>query len=184
MDAGIFPSRIALKNKEFVMKIPALTGVVLVAALTVSNFVAEAATITVARTENGVMPVLVSIDKTGTVQKIQATEQLKPAYARLLRKNIQEMITAPAKDGERYVDSQVVMRVRLIADPASGGDYTAHYVAADSTPTMVPLGAWSWSIVGGRYSLVQNIGSSRGEVVAANSGLSPISVGFRPPSGK
>jgi|GEM_PF-6468758 len=128
-----------------------LTMPLLVSTLLVSSFSATATVITVARAESGVMPVLVTVANSGKVTNVVATEQLKPSFNRLLRKNIQEMIPAPAYSGGHAQSSQVVMRMRLDVTSRPDGDYDAKFVVVDSTP--VPTGNWYWAIGDGRYAL-------------------------------
>lgn len=125
--------------------------VALAIVLMLSVTVARATVMSVAKPESGMMPVLVTIGISGKVTDVLPTERLKPSLTRLLRENLQEMVTAPARISGRNVRSQVVFRMRLNAVPRTDGNYDIRFVAVDSTP--VPIGNWYWLIRDGRYAL-------------------------------
>lgn len=122
------------------------------AALALASLSCSATELTVARFEQGVVPVLVSVDSRGKVTRVQASQTLKPSMNRLLRKNLDEAIVAPALRNDRPVNSQVVMRMKLDLTPLTDGQYAAKFLPVESKP--VPYGAWFWRLDGDRYALI------------------------------
>jgi hypothetical protein len=91
----------------------------------------------------GVMPVLVHVDARGKVTEVSPSTELSPKVSRLLRQNLDELITKPATDhGGRPVSSQFVINLAMQASPRQDGDYLARFVYVSSSP--VPSGQWYW----------------------------------------
>ncbi|MDQ1121011.1 MULTISPECIES: hypothetical protein [Pseudoxanthomonas] len=123
-------------------------------ALALASFGCSATELTVARFEQGVVPVLVSVNSQGKVTRVQASQTLRPSMNRLLRKNLDEAIVAPARRDDRPVNSQMVLRMKLDLTPMEDGRYAAKFVPVDGK--QVPYGAWFWRLDGDRYALVDD----------------------------
>lgn len=123
-----------------------------VGALALASFGCAATELTVARYEQGVVPVLVSVNRHGKVTLVRASQALKPSMDRLLRKNLGEAIVGPALRDDKPINSQIVIRMKLDVTPTQDGRYAAQFVPVDSK--VVPYGAWSWRLDGDRYALV------------------------------
>ena len=121
-------------------------------ALALASFGCAATELTVARYEQGVVPVLVSVNRHGKVTLVRASQALRPSMDRLLRKNLNEAIAGPALRGDKPINSQIVIRMKLDVTPTQDGRYAAQFVPVDSK--VVPYGAWSWRLDGDRYALV------------------------------
>ncbi|TAA06859.1 hypothetical protein EA658_19060 [Pseudoxanthomonas winnipegensis] len=123
-------------------------------ALALASFGCAATELTVARFEEGVVPVLVSVNSQGKITRVQASQTLKPSMNRLLRKNLDEAIVAPALRDDHPVNSQMVLRMKLNLTPMEDGRYAAKFVPVDGK--QVPFGAWFWRLDGDRYALVDD----------------------------
>ncbi|WP_440976418.1 energy transducer TonB [Pseudoxanthomonas winnipegensis] len=123
-------------------------------ALALASFGCAATELTVARFEEGVVPVLVSVNSQGKITRVQASQTLRPSMNRLLRKNLDEAIVAPALRDDRPVNSQMVLRMKLNLTPMEDGRYAAKFVPVDGK--QVPFGAWFWRLDGDRYALVDD----------------------------
>lgn len=124
-------------------------------ALALASFGCAATELTVARYEQGIVPVLVSVDSQGKVRRVQASQTLRPSLNKLLRKNLDEAIVAPALRNDKPVNSQIVMRMKLDVTPTEDGRYAARFLPVDTK--QVPYGAWFWLLDGDRYALVDNL---------------------------
>lgn len=89
-----------------------------------------------------ILPVLVQVDSRGKVVEASPSIELAPRFDRLLRQNLDEMITKPAYDHGRAVSSQFVMNVGLRTTPRADGKYDARFVYLSTSP--VPAGSWYW----------------------------------------
>ena len=95
-----------------------------------------------------VLPVLVQVNSHGTVTDASPATELSPALNRLLRKNLDELISKPATDKHgRPMSSQFVINVALQASPRQEGDYDAQFAYVSSAP--VPSGSWYWVHIDG-----------------------------------
>lgn len=88
------------------------------------------------------LPVLVQVDTQGKVTSAQPAVTLEPSLNKLLARNLDEMITAPADSHGRAVASQFISYLALQVDPRSDGNYDAHFVSVSTQP--VPAGNWHW----------------------------------------
>lgn len=102
-----------------------------------------------------VMPVLVQVNSHGKVTGASPAIELSPKVNRLLRANLDEMITQPAVDKHgRPVSSQFVINLVLQASPLDNGNYSAHFTYLSTAP--VPAGSWYWvHIDGHRLALAE-----------------------------
>jgi len=108
------------------------------------------------------IPVLVQVDAQGKLAQATPALDLRPRLERLLRANLAEMITAPARDRHgKPVSSQFVLHLRLVTAPAAGGEVLARYTSVGITP-VPPGGSWYWVTVDGtRLLLADRDGISR-----------------------
>lgn len=96
-----------------------------------------------------VMPVLVQVNSHGKVTEASPAFELSPKVARLLRTNLDEMITGPAIDKRgRPMSSQFVINLLLQASPQGNDNYDAHFTYQSTAP--VPPGSWYWVHIDGR----------------------------------
>lgn len=126
-----------------------------IGALALASFGCAATELTVARYEQGIVPVLVSVNSQGKVTHVQASQNLKPSLSKLLRKNLEEAIVAPALRDDKPVNAQIVMRMKLDLTPTEDGRYAARFLPVESK--QVPYGAWFWLLDGDRYALVDDV---------------------------
>jgi hypothetical protein len=102
-----------------------------------------------------VMPVLVQVNSHGKVTEASPAFELSPKVARLLRTNLDEMITGPAIDKRgRPMSSQFVINLLLQASPQGNGNYDAHFTYQSTAP--VPPGSWYWVHIDGRRLALAN----------------------------
>lgn len=101
-----------------------------------------------------VMPVLVHVDARGKVTEVSPSTELSPKVSRLLRENLDEMITKPATEHGRPVSSQFVINLAMQASPRQEGDYLARFVYVSSSP--VPNGSWYWVHIDGHRLALAN----------------------------
>lgn len=126
-----------------------------VGALALASFGCAATELTVARYEQGIVPVLVSVNSQGKVTHVQASQNLKPSLSKLLRRNLDEAVVAPALRNNKPVNAQIVMRMKLDVTPTEDGRYAARFLPVESK--QVPYGAWFWRVDGDRYALVDDV---------------------------
>lgn len=101
-----------------------------------------------------VIPVLVYVNNSGEITNVSPSTRLTPQYARLLRENLDQMISKPAMDHGKPISSQFVMNVALKVDPTSEGNYNARFVYVSAKP--VPPGQWVWTHVNGHRLALEN----------------------------
>jgi len=102
----------------------------------------------------GVMPVLVHVDARGKVTEVSPSAELSPKVSRLLRQNLDELITKPATEHGRPISSQLVINLTMQASPRPEGDYLARFVYVSSSP--VPNGSWYWVHIDGHRLALAN----------------------------
>jgi hypothetical protein len=100
------------------------------------------------------MPVLVHVDARGKVTEVSPSAELSPKVSRLLRQNLDELITKPATEHGRPVSSQFVINLAMQASPREDGDYLARFVYVSSSP--VPNGSWYWVHIDGHRLALAN----------------------------
>lgn len=127
----------------------ALAGV-----LAVSGNAAMAASGSLNEFRPGVMPVLVHVDARGKITDVSPSAELSPKVNRLLRQNLDELITQPATEHGRPVSSQFVINLAVQASPREEGDYLARFVYVSSSP--VPSGSWYWVHIDGHRLALAN----------------------------
>ncbi|HWX67030.1 MAG TPA: hypothetical protein VNZ27_11460 [Rhodanobacter sp.] len=133
----------------------ALAGV-----LTVGGNAAMASSGSLNEFRPGVMPVLVHVDAKGKVTDVSPSMELAPRMNRLLRQNLDELISKPATEHGRPVSSQVIINLALQITPRKEGDYLAQFAYVSSSP--VPSGSWYWvHIDGHRLALANRSGIYR-----------------------
>lgn len=109
-----------------------------------------------------VLPVLVQVDAQGKVTKASPAMELPPSLDRLLRANLNEMISKPATDRKgRPIASQFIINLTLSTTPNAGGNYDAKFSYVSTSP--VPAGSWYWvHIDGHRLALASQDSFNRG----------------------
>jgi hypothetical protein len=105
-----------------------------------------------------VLPVLVNVNASGKVTEASPAMELPPAFDRLMRENLDEMITGPAHRHGRAVSSQFVLNLYLRAIPRKDGEYDVSFAYASTNP--VPSGRWHWVSLDGRRLALAADGSS------------------------
>lgn len=100
------------------------------------------------------LPVLVSVDNTGKITDASPAMQLPPAIQRILRTNLDEMVSGPAHWKDKAVSSQCIINVALKADPRPDGKYDAGFAYVSTQP--VPIGKWHWVNLDGRRLMLAN----------------------------
>jgi hypothetical protein len=106
-----------------------------------------------------VMPVLVQVNAQGEVTGLSPSVDLPPQVARLLRKNVDELISGPAVVRGKPIASQVVLNMALQATPQEQGNYSAQFTYVSSSP--VPNGSWYWVHIDGHRLALAERGSRR-----------------------
>lgn len=101
-----------------------------------------------------VLPVLVKVDDQGKVTEVSPAYKLRPKFRRLLRKTLDEMITAPAHQDGHAIASQFVINMVTKATPRDDGKYDFGFTYVSTQP--VPSGSWYWNHIDGhRLALVR-----------------------------
>lgn len=94
------------------------------------------------------LPVLVQVDSHGKVTEASPANELPPHLRRLLRSNLDEMISKPATDKHgRPMASQVIINLVLKTTPNENGRYDAQFAYLSTAP--VPSGSWYWVHIDG-----------------------------------
>ncbi|MGB3268863.1 MAG: hypothetical protein WBA65_02805 [Rhodanobacter sp.] len=102
-----------------------------------------------------VLPVLVQVNARGKVTDASPAMKLSPRLARLLRENLDEMISQPAVDRHgRPVSSQFVINLALQAASRAEGAYDARFAYVSASP--VPAGSWYWVHIDGHRLALAN----------------------------
>lgn len=109
------------------------------------------------------LPVLVNVDAKGNVTDVSPSTHLTPQFDRLLRQNLDELITGPATDGKGHaVSSQFIMNVVLKTTPRNQDTYDANFAYLSTSP--VPPGSWYWVHINGhRLALASRSTMFRGQ---------------------
>lgn len=106
-----------------------------------------------------VMPVLVQVNSLGKVISASPSIELSPRISRLLRANLDEMITKPATDKHgRPISSQFIINLALLTSRRDNGTYDAHFAYVSTSE--VPAGSWYWVHVDGHRLALANQNSS------------------------
>lgn len=106
--------------------------------------------------KSGVMPVYVQVNSKGQVTRVSPSIQLSPRYDRLLKENIRELITGPAKRHNKGVSSSVVLNMVLKTTPRTDGSYDAQFAYLSSKPVPEGLSHWAWTD-GHQLALVRDV---------------------------
>jgi hypothetical protein len=106
-----------------------------------------------------VLPVLVQVDRHGTVTALSPSIELSPRFDRLLRQTVDELITKPASDHGHPVASQFVMNLALRTSPRPDGAYDVQFAYVSTSP--VPPGSWYWVHVDGYRLALMNRNAAR-----------------------
>ncbi len=102
-----------------------------------------------------VLPVLVQVDSHGKVIGASPAMDLSPRLTRLLRENLDEMISQPATDKHgQPVSSQFVINLALQAASRAEGAYDARFAYVSALP--VPAGSWYWAHIDGHRLALAN----------------------------
>lgn len=94
------------------------------------------------------LPVLVNVDAAGKITGASPAMHLPPNLERLLRTNLDEMVSGPAHWKGKAISSQCIINVSLKASPRTDGNYDAGFAYLSSQP--VPIGRWHWVNLDGR----------------------------------
>lgn len=106
-----------------------------------------------------VMPVLVQVNSHGKVTDVSPAIALSPRINRLLRANLDEMISKPAVDKHGHpMSSQFIINLALQASPLDNGNYDARFSYVSTAS--VPAGSWYWVHVDGHRVALARQGSS------------------------
>ena len=135
-----------------------LSILVLLGALTTAGSVAATGSFSLNQFNSQILPVLVQVNANGKVTRVSPSIRLRAQYERLLRKNIQEVVSGPAMERQKAVSSQFVMNVMLKAAPLNDGTYDAQFAYVSSQP--IPSGPMHWvSLDGHRLALQRDSNS-------------------------
>ncbi|HJW06880.1 MAG TPA: hypothetical protein VJ527_10365 [Rhodanobacter sp.] len=109
-----------------------------------------------------VLPVLVQVNAQGKVTTASPAMELPPSLVRLMRANLDEMISKPATDRKgRPIASQFIINLTLLTTPNANGNYDAKFSYVSTSP--VPAGSWYWvHIDGHRLALASQDSFNRG----------------------
>ena len=113
-----------------------------------------------------VMPVLVQVNAQGRVTDMSPAMELTPQLTRLLRSNVDELISGPAIVRGKPIASQVVLNMALQATPQEQGKYLAQFTYVSSSP--VPSGSWYWVHIDGHRLALAERGSRNFERLPAS----------------
>jgi len=100
------------------------------------------------------LPVLVNVDAAGKITEASPAMHLPPNIERLLRTNLDEMVTGPAHWKGKAISSQCVINVALKTSPRDDGNYDAGFAYLSAQP--VPIGRWHWVNLDGRRLMLAN----------------------------
>lgn len=115
-----------------------------------------------------VLPVLVQVDSHGKVTGASPSTELSPKLNRLLRANLDEMISSPAIDAKgRPTSSQFIINLAVHASPRPDGVYDVKFAYVSTTP--VPAGSWYWVHTDGRELALASRSSRSREYVPSRS---------------
>lgn len=89
-----------------------------------------------------VIPVLVSVDKTGKVTDVKPAYDLRPGFATRLDATVRAMVKKPAMKDGHPVPSQFVLNLALAVEPNGSGAYETHFKYVSSKA--LPVGSWYW----------------------------------------
>lgn len=107
-----------------------------------------------------VMPVLVQVNSQGQVTSASPAIALSPKISRLLRTNLDEMISKPATDKQGHpIASQFIINLAVQAALLDNGKYAAHFTYLSTQP--VPTGSWYWVHIDGHRLALARQGSSQ-----------------------
>ncbi len=146
-------------------------------ALAANSALAESASLT--EFTPRIFPVLVHVNAKGKVTEVSPSSRLAPKVERLLRQNLDELISKPATDHGRPVASQFVINLALQATPRDEGDYFAQFTYVSSAP--VPPGSWYWVKIDG-YRLALANANDRSYRNRTGNGYRQVDRGYNYPS--
>ena len=107
-----------------------------------------------------VLPVLVAVDASGTVTRIDPAIELLPAQKQILERAVKQMITGPATDQKNQkVGSQMVLRFSMQPVPGAAGAYEFAYL--DAMP--VQLESLHWVNTKKGFALAPDQGAGQGK---------------------
>ena len=136
----------SLTQGDIIMKLTSLSAVFGVLALCGGTAAAQSASLN--RFQPKVMPVLVQVNSHGKITEASPAYALEPKLSRLLRENLDEMISLPATDKQGHpVSSQFIINLATQATPLSKGTYSVRFAYVSATP--VPAGSWYWVHING-----------------------------------
>ncbi len=98
------------------------------------------------------IPVLVQVNAVGKVVNVSPSADLPRSLDRVLRNNLDEMISGPAILNGKAVPSQLVVNLELQTTPQTEGKYSAQFAYVSSAP--VPAGSWYWAHTSGRRPIL------------------------------
>lgn len=100
------------------------------------------------------LPVLVNVDAAGKITSASPARELPPVMERLLRTNLDEMVSGPAHWKGKAISSQCIINVALKASPRDDGKFDAGFAYLSAQP--VPIGRWHWVNLDGRRLMLAN----------------------------
>ncbi|WP_146742239.1 hypothetical protein [Oleiagrimonas sp. MCCC 1A03011] len=88
------------------------------------------------------LPVLVHVDKQGTVTDVTPAYKVRPSLVKVLRATLNKMITKPAQDHGKPISSDVVVTLALHVMEKKDGTHAANFQYVSMKP--LPAGSWHW----------------------------------------
>jgi hypothetical protein len=107
------------------------------------------------RFRNHALPVLVQVNANGKITRVEPSIRLSPKTQRMLRGNLEQMITGPAIQDGHPVGSQLVIQVSLVKNKLDNGNYSARFKYVSAMP--VPAGLWYWVTNGHEVALAADV---------------------------
>ncbi len=130
------------------------------------------------------VPVLVNVNSKGRITDLASAYQLSPSLNRLLRKNVEEMISQPAVDQTgRAIPSQFVLNLVLDSSQRDDGNYDTLFRYVSTQP--VPAGRWAWAHIDGHQLALMDRtgvdGGNRSHVIYRDHYPMPQTRDYTPP---
>ncbi len=95
---------------------------------------------------NATLPVLIKVNAAGKITEVSPSNPLPDDLSSLLRKNVGEMIVAPATNAAgQHVESQFLADIELVIEPLPDGQFSAHFSRPSSIKSLPNTGRWHWA---------------------------------------
>lgn len=88
------------------------------------------------------LPVIVNVDKKGSVSEIIPAYRISPGFRNMVRDTLSKMITSPAMRDGKPVSSQLVITLGVVQKQLAGGKSSVSLKFLASKP--LPAGNWHW----------------------------------------